>query len=67
MTEEISEVTTGEGKSKTWVIVLVVVLAVLFICCLCILLIAFGIPAILGPAVGEVFSNIIQELGTPIP
>jgi hypothetical protein len=56
----------AEGEKKglpAWAIVLIV-LAVL-LCCLPFCVIVF--LRMFGPAIGMVFSNIIEELGTPVP
>jgi flagellar basal body-associated protein FliL len=54
-----------EKKSNTTLIIIIVVVVVLIVlCCCCVL----GTVAISGPAIGNVFSNIIEELEmTPMP
>jgi hypothetical protein len=46
-----------------WVIALIVVLALIVICCLC----ACVGMLLAGPAIGNTFSTIIEEIGTPLP
>ena len=46
--------------------VVVIVLAVVA-ACLVVSVCAMVVLALLGPAVGNVFSNIITDLGTPVP
>jgi hypothetical protein len=53
-------------KLPTWAIILIVVVGVLVCAGLACLLIPV-ILALMGPSIGNVFSNIIEELGTPTP
>lgn len=47
--------------------IIIAVVVVIFLCCRCLVAIWAGLVA-MGPAVGNVFSNIIQELEvTPVP
>jgi hypothetical protein len=66
MAEELANVDLADRSPKKgvnpWVIVAIIVV-ILICCCLAV----FVILALLGPAVGTVFSNIIEELGTPVP
>jgi len=66
MAEELSNVNLADESPKKkmnpWVIVAII--GVILVCCC---LAVFVTLALLGPAVGTVFSNIIEELGTPIP
>lgn len=48
----------SRGGLPTWAIILIVVLAVLCLLPICVI----AILTLLGPAIGNVFSNIIQEL-----
>jgi flagellar basal body-associated protein FliL len=54
-----------EKKSNTTLIIIVVVVVVLIVlCCCCVL----GTMLLGGPAIGNVFSNVIEELKmTPVP
>jgi flagellar basal body-associated protein FliL len=54
-----------EKKSNTTLIIIIVVVVVLIVlCCCCV----FGTLVFGGPAIGNVFSNIIEELEmTPMP
>jgi hypothetical protein len=47
--------------------IIIAVAVVIFLCCCCIIAIGAGL-SLMGPAVGNVFSNVIQELEvTPLP
>lgn len=48
-----------------WLIALIVVVALIVLCCVC----AFALLLLMGPAVGDVFSTIIEtiEVMTPMP
>jgi hypothetical protein len=61
-----SPVPTGGRKLPAWAIILIVVVGVAACAGLTCLLIPF-ILALMGPSIGNVFSNIIEELGTPTP
>jgi hypothetical protein len=50
-------------KLSPWVIAAIVLVV---LCCCCIVAVLV-VPMILGPSIGSVFSNIILELGTPMP
>ena len=65
MTEDYYAEPMGEKKSNTTlIIIIVVVVVVIVLCCCCVL----GTMLLGGPAVGNVFSNIIEELEmTPVP
>ncbi len=65
MTEDYYVEPTEEKKSNITLIVIIVVVVVLIVlCCCCVL----GVLLFSGPAVGNVFSNIIEELQmTPAP
>jgi flagellar basal body-associated protein FliL len=45
--------------------IIIAVAVVIFLCCCCIVAIWAGL-LLMGPAVGNVFSNVIQEI-TPVP
>ena len=63
MAEEFRPVEAPQKKSMNpWVIVLII-FVIVFCCCIAITILL----ALLGPAVGSVFSNIIEELVTPVP
>jgi hypothetical protein len=70
MAEELANVNLSDEppkkKTNPWVIVAIVVVVVLC-CCILVAVVIPVILALLGPSVGTVFSNIIQELGTPVP
>jgi Flp pilus assembly pilin Flp len=55
-----------EKKSNTGKVILIIVAILLVICCLCAVVI-LAVPSLLGPSIGNVFSNIIEGLGTPMP
>ena len=68
MTEDYYAEPTEEKKSnRTLIIIIVVVVVLIVLCCCCV----FGIwllPRLLGPEVGNVFSDIIEGLEmTPMP
>jgi hypothetical protein len=48
-----------------WLIALIVVLVLIVLCCIC----AFALVLLMGPAVGNVFSTVIEtiEVMTPMP
>jgi len=52
-----------KSRLPTAVVVILVVLAACILLCAC----AVVVLALLGPATGNVFSNIIEQLGTPAP
>ena len=66
MAEELANVDLADRSPKKglnpWVIIAIIV--VILICCN---LAVFLILALLGPSVGTVFSNIIEQIGTPVP
>ena len=66
MAEELANVDLVDRSPKKgvnpWVIIAIIVV-ILVCCCLAV----FVILVLLGPAVGTVFSNIIEGLGTPMP
>lgn len=53
-------------KLPTWAIILIVVVA-LGICAGGACLLVPVILTLLGPSIGNVFSNMIEEMGTPVP
>jgi flagellar basal body-associated protein FliL len=65
MTEDYYESPVEEKKSnRTLIIIIVVVVALIVLCCCCV----FATLLFAGPAVGNVFSNIIEGLEmTPMP
>jgi flagellar basal body-associated protein FliL len=65
MTEEFYAPPVEEKKSnRTLIIIIVVVVALIVLCCCCV----FATLVFAGPAVGNVFSNIIEGLEmTPMP
>ena len=58
------EVEPKRGMSG-WLIALIIVLVLIVLCCIC----AFALVLLTGPAVGDVFSTIIEtiEVMTPMP
>jgi small neutral amino acid transporter SnatA (MarC family) len=70
MAEELANVSRPDEspgkKTNPWVIVAIIVV-VLLCCCVILVLVIPVILTLLGPSVGNVFSNIIQEIGTPMP
>ena len=65
MTEDYYAPLGEEKKSNTTLIIIVVVVVVLIVlCCCCVL----GTVLLAGPAVGNVFSNVIEGIEmTPMP
>jgi flagellar basal body-associated protein FliL len=65
VTEDYYAEPTEEKKSNTTLIIIIVVVVVLIVlCCCCVL----GTLFLGGPAVGNVFSNIIEGIEmTPVP
>jgi len=65
VTEDYYAEPMGEKKSNTTlIIIIVVVVVVIVLCCCCVL----GTMLLGGPAIGNVFSNVIEELEmTPVP
>jgi flagellar basal body-associated protein FliL len=65
VTEDYYAEPTEEKKSNTTLIIIIIAVVVLIVlCCCCVL----GLLTLAGPAVGNVFSNIIEELEmTPMP
>lgn len=61
------ETADENGANNTTRNIIIAVVVVVFLCCCCLLLLGVVGPALLGPAIGNVFSNIIEELGTPMP
>jgi hypothetical protein len=61
-----TEVPAQDGKRNPLVIVGIVVAVLLCVCVLCAVAVV-AIMAIAGPEVGNVFSNIVEGLGTPTP
>ena len=47
--------------------IIIAVVVVVLLCCCCLLAFTFVGPLLFGPTVGNVFSNIIEELVTPVP
>jgi flagellar basal body-associated protein FliL len=56
-------------RMSGWLIALIVIVVLIFVCCICFFLITLLFPALLGPAVGDVFSTIVEtlEAATPLP
>ena len=62
---ETSQPASPPTKSKLPTILIII--AALLIVCVLIACCVIAIPALLGPSVGNVFSNIIENLVTPTP
>ena len=61
------QVEQPKPNNTTRNIIIAVVVVVVLLCCCCVIAV-FAFPALLGPAVGNVFSNIIQNMElTPAP
>ncbi len=61
MSEEVSIPTQPESepaKKKTWLIIVIVAAAMFLLGCLCVLVVL----VLLGPVIGNTFSNIIQTM-----
>lgn len=61
------ETAAENGPNNTTRNIIIAIVVVIFLCCCCLLLLGVLGPALMGPIVGDVFSNIIEELGTPMP
>lgn len=60
--------TSEPKKDNTLLIVIAVVVGLILLCCCCVLAFIFLGPLILGPSIGNVFSNIVNNLAiTPTP
>jgi flagellar basal body-associated protein FliL len=58
----------GKKKSNTTLIVIIIVVVALLLCC-CVLVVVgpmFGLT-LLGPEIGNVFSDIVETLEAPVP
>jgi len=70
MTEEYPESIAPEaGQPKNNTTKIIIIVAVIIVACICLCLcVIFVLPLLLGPQVGNVFSEIIDEMMlTPIP
>jgi lipoprotein signal peptidase len=57
-----------EKKSNTTLIIIIIAVVVLIVLCCCCVLAFWVIPLLLGPSIGNVFSNVIEGIEvTPIP
>jgi flagellar basal body-associated protein FliL len=54
-------------KKSPWITVLIIVVVLIVLCCLCVIVFSVVGPALLGPNIGNVFSNIMQSITTPTP
>lgn len=52
-----------KSSNRTWLIILGVVIGLILCCCIISLLVF----SFFGPVTGSVFSNIIEQVGTPVP
>jgi len=57
----------GESKSVSPWVVIAIIIGVMVCCCIIIFVMITVASALLGPSVGNVFSNIIEEIATPVP
>lgn len=59
----------GEEKKgfPTWAIILIVVVVLLCLGSICLMVFSPVLLALMGPSIGNVFSNMIEELETPAP
>jgi hypothetical protein len=64
--EPITPEVVEEPKDSTKIILVVVLIVVVLCICLC-LCIFVGMPVLLGPTMGEVFSEIEYQMLTPMP
>ena len=68
MTEDYYAPPVEEKKSNTTLIIIIVAVVVLIVLCCCCVFGLWLFPTLLGPSVGNVFSNIIEGLEmTPVP
>ena len=62
------EATPEPKKDNTLLIVIAVVVGLILLCCCCLAAFFFLGPLLLGPEIGNVFSNVIEGFEmTPIP
>lgn len=54
---------TPAKKRSPWITVIIIVVVLIVLCCLCVIV----STALLGPNIGNVFSNIQEGLMTPAP
>jgi hypothetical protein len=54
------------AQSNTTRNIIIAVVAIVVVCCCCLIAIYGGI-LLVGPSVGNVFSNIVEGLVTPVP
>ena len=62
MNDDFVEPIEEKGKMSTTTIVIIVIVALILLGCLCACLITFVIPAVMGPSIGNVFSDVMWEL-----
>ncbi|MDY7040567.1 MAG: hypothetical protein SVX38_06875 [Chloroflexota bacterium] len=62
------EAPVQEKKSNRTLIIIIIVVVALLLCCCVVVFVGpiFGLT-LLGPEVGGVFSDVIEQLGTPVP
>ena len=58
--------TTNDSGSNTTRTILIVVGVIFGLCCL-VALCGFLFLTLAGPSIGDVFSDVVRELGTPVP
>ena len=54
-------------KKNPWLIVLIIIGVIILLCCICVLVVGVLGPALLGPDIGNILSNIQEGLMTPAP
>jgi len=54
------------AQSNTTRNIIIAVVAIIVVCCCC-LIAVYGGMLLVGPSVGNVFSNIVEGLVTPVP
>jgi hypothetical protein len=71
MSEQIVPPVTEDNVSNksnvNWFLIIVIIVVLLCLMLVCALCTINGVLALLGPAIGNVFSNIMEQIATPIP
>jgi predicted PurR-regulated permease PerM len=57
----------AEPVKKKFPVWLIILLVLLVVCCLTVICVVFVVPSLMGPAIGNIFSNVINSLTTPTP
>ena len=63
MAEEFRQEEAPSKKLMNPLVIVLIIFGIVFCCCIAITIML----VLLGPAVGTVFSNIIEGIGTPMP